>query len=854
MADTSIAVQLGLKGLASTEAGLKRFFGLIDKEGKAAAGGGVTALTSGLKRIALAAAGAASAYVSIRTITNGLRDIAKLGGDLSDLAARTNISVRNLVVMRQAFDDAGVGADRVSQSIALMQRQLAEAATSGSGPAADAISRLGLNIEELMAMAPDEQFRLLAERIGSVEDPAIRTGIAMDIFGRSGNDLVTLFKDAGAFEKAEQRLGALPEVLARNAETLDAISDSLASLPNRSRQFFAGIADQIGGLLRTVVEGIERIDLTRLGQKVGAFVNVAIEQWKAGRFSEFLGLSIEAGFEIGINLARAQFEKLRDWLGSTGFWSAIGTAAITFINGVTKTMVTALQLPLQLIAAAILHQASQHRYAFETVANHLRQIFAGVVNFLAEQLERVVNAALTAAGPLLRNVIPEVNVPRVEPQTREVEAAMTFAQAWEVAGEAMDEQADAVGRFFDNSTQAARELLELNNALAGETNSQGTALERLNRLVEEQIAKREAEAKAVGEVARSTEGLKVAVGELQRLREAERATKERLQALDREKAAIEADFTRTEAEKFAARRAILEQETALLRQIVDQLRERASLAGIGVEEREQMLGRADTFDKQLGTTEGQLQGMGPDPASMGQQMSATITQLQNQFGTVQQQIARGFSTTIQSAVNGVAASIEGLLQGTMNWADALQNVGRSIINGVISAISRMVAEWIAGRALMAAKEIFFSTQETAAKAPSALLTSITSYGVAAIIGLAALTAAMAAMGGFAEGGFTGAGGSLEPAGLVHRGEFVVPADRVSEFGVGFFESIRQGGLTPSDTVASTPGAASESQGRPVTIILVDSRNEARKWVESAEGQARIVEIVRNQRTEIGIAS
>ena len=179
--------------------------------------------------------------------------------------------------MRQAFDDAGIGADRVSQSVALMQRQLAEAATSGSGAAADAISRLGLNIQDLLAMAPDEQFRLLAERIGSVEDPAIRTGIAMDIFGRSGNDLVTLFKDAGAFEQAEKRLGALPDVLARNANTLDAISDSLANLPNRSRQFFAGVTDQIGGFLRTVLEGIERIDLTRLGQKVGAFIRVAIE-------------------------------------------------------------------------------------------------------------------------------------------------------------------------------------------------------------------------------------------------------------------------------------------------------------------------------------------------------------------------------------------------------------------------------------------------------------------------------------------------------------------------------------------------------------------------------------------------
>jgi hypothetical protein len=853
MAETSIAVRLGLTGLASTEAGLKRFFGLVNKEGRAASGG-VTALTSGLKRIALAAAGAASAYVSIRTITNGIRDIAKLGGDLSDLAARSNISVRNLVVLRQAFDDAGVGAERVSQSIALMQRQLAEAATSGTGPAADAISRLGLSIEQLLALSPDEQFRLLAERIGSVEDPAIRTGIAMDIFGRSGNDLVTLFKDAGAFDQAEKRLGALPDVLARNANTLDAISDSIANLPNRSRQFFAGVTDQIGDFLRTVFEGIERIDLTRLGQKFGAFVKVAIEQWRAGKFAEFISLTIEAGFELGINAARAQLGKLQEWLGSPGFWSSVGLAFITFINGVTKSLVTALQLPLQLVAAAILYQASQYRYTFETIANLLRQVFAGVVNFLADQLERVINTALNAARPLLRELVPEVNVPRVAPQTREVEAAMTMAEAWEVAGAAMDDQADAVRRFFDNSTQAARELLDLNHALAGETNSQGSVLERLTRLIDEQIAKREAEARAVTEVAKSTEGLKVAVGELQRLREAERATKERLQALDRERAVIEGDFTRTEAEKFAARRAILEEETALLRQIVEQLRERASLAGISGEEREQILGRADSFDKQLGTAEGQLEGMGPDPTSMAQQMSDTITQLQNQFGTFQQQIARGFSTTIQSAVNGVAASIEGLLQGTMNWADALQNVGRSIINGVISAIGRMVAEWIAGRALMAAKEIFFSAQETAAKAPNALMTSITSYGIAAIVGLAALTAAMAAMGGFAEGGFTGAGAKMEPAGVVHRGEFVVPADRVSEFGVGFFESIRQGSLTPADTASATPSAGTGGEGKPVTIILVDSRNEARQWVESAEGQARIVEIVRNQRTEIGIAS
>jgi hypothetical protein len=164
----------------------------------------------------------------------------------------------------------------------------------------------------------------------------------------------------------------------------------------------------------------------------------------------------------------------------------------------------------------------------------------------------------------------------------------------------------------------------------------------------------------------------------------------------------------------------------------------------------------------------------------------------------------------------------------------------------------MVAEWIVGRALIAAKEILFSSKEAAAKAPSALMTSITSYGVAAIVGLAALTAAMAAMGSFASGGYTGTGERFEPAGLVHRGEFVVPADRVQEFGVGFFENIRQGRVGPDEVTPQSGGQ--EGGNRPLTVVLVDSRSEAKHWAESAEGQAVIVNVVRNARTEIGIPS
>ena len=50
---------------------------------------------------------------------------------------------------------------------------------------------------------------------------------------------------------------------------------------------------------------------------------------------------------------------------------------------------------------------------------------------------------------------------------------------------------------------------------------------------------------------------------------------------------------------------------------------------------------------------------------------------------------------------------------------------------------------------------------------------------------------------FAEGGYTGDGAKYQPAGIVHAGEYVIPAQRVSEWGAGFFEAIRQGRFSPA---------------------------------------------------------
>jgi hypothetical protein len=218
-----------------------------------------------------------------------------------------------------------------------------------------------------------------------------------------------------------------------------------------------------------------------------------------------------------------------------------------------------------------------------------------------------------------------------------------------------------------------------------------------------------------------------------RLAQMEKEAKAKLLEIEERRALIEGDFSITDAEKWRLKQAALEEERGALQEIVRALREKAALESDSTA-REQMLSRADAFDQKLSGVNRSLGTQGPNPDSLAQQMTASLTGLQNQFGTTAQKIARGFTGLIGSAVDSVAESLSGLLTRTMDWGDALRNIATTMGTAVINAISRMFAEWLVGRAMMAMKNILFSKAEgaadLAAKLPGAAATSISSWGIA----------------------------------------------------------------------------------------------------------------------------
>lgn len=138
---------------------------------------------------------------------------------------------------------------------------------------------------------------------------------------------------------------------------------------------------------------------------------------------------------------------------------------------------------------------------------------------------------------------------------------------------------------------------------------------------------------------------------------------------------------------------------------------------------------------------------------------------------------------------------------------------------------------------------------------------------------AAVFAALEAMAAFAEGGVVegpGTGTSDSILARVSKGEFIIPAAQVREFGPAFFESIRTGALRAQDLAGAIAprmgvlpvlagGNASGGQGvnvegHRVSIMMAHSRSEQIEFWRSAEGRKLFVELARRHRINIGIGT
>ena len=243
---------------------------------------GIARVQSSMRNLQAATAGLMGAFVAMRStiasfqaVFDGMKNALDLGGKFADLSASTGASVSELVMLSQAFQNAGMGAEAVGPMIARFQKALAGVNEEGQSTAS-ALQKLGLNALALNRMSVAAQFQELGRAISSIEDPAERTRRAMELFGRSGAQMLALFRDPEAFTRAAAEIGTMGDVLEANAGKFDSMSDALTTVGGKMDQFFVGLMSGTGGA--DALERAATIDFTPMGQAVGG-VGSSLKGW-----------------------------------------------------------------------------------------------------------------------------------------------------------------------------------------------------------------------------------------------------------------------------------------------------------------------------------------------------------------------------------------------------------------------------------------------------------------------------------------------------------------------------------------------------------------------------------------------
>ncbi len=247
------------------------------------------------------AAGLAAAATAAAGLAVGVKSALDLGGALSDLSSRTGVAAGQLRILQEAFARNGLSAEQVGPAINKMQRALVEAG-DGAGPTAKAFQTLGLSVEGLRGMDASSQFAAIGQAINALPDPAARAAAAMQLFGRSGGEMLTLFANSGAMAEAARSVGDQADILTRNANLFDQASDILGSVATKMQGFFVGVADTLVPALMPLLEAADGIDLSGLGQDLGNAIAFGLTVITSGNLGNILSAQLKLSGAQFINL------------------------------------------------------------------------------------------------------------------------------------------------------------------------------------------------------------------------------------------------------------------------------------------------------------------------------------------------------------------------------------------------------------------------------------------------------------------------------------------------------------------------------------------------------------------------
>lgn len=714
--------------------------------------------------------------MSLGALVEGTKAAIEYGANIKRLADQANISAEAFQKLAFAATEAGMGQDELSTSLNTMNRNLAQAA-QGASKQNKAIEDLHLNTAELLALPVEEQLQEIARAYENSENKTRAWADVVALLGRNSATTRKLLEDMGkaGIDQANEN------IIMNEAEV-----ESLHKKEAAVKLFWMNVKAITGQIVARPGDAL----LSMFAGPQGAL----------------------AAFEMMGNRGP---EKKKEGMSSGQIASELEESEA--MKSAKEKEIKALS-EVQKAYEGPIEAAKRLRNEAEMLMRQWDVLSLQKGNPLA-QLEAV--RLRTEAAKLAGEANREDEKASREKALHESEMKDIYAKITQLETKR--------GPLNEQIAQAKSRETELANQLAGLSEKSLTHDAEEKRILTEILAvKTEISALEEKDAIQRVEQM-IKIQDIQNRREAIAI------------AAIEHDYNLSDNQKWDEKQNILRRVVAEQEAYIANMKKIADDSAAPQGARDKASNAVSSGENAIAGSKEQMGAMGPNPNSIGGQIDAGI---KSAIGHAQT-LAQVIGSTVGNAISKVNDGIKSWINGTMTFKQAMQNAGQKIFSDFASraedaflamlekyAISKL--KMFAIDEAMAAKGLLLSAASAAKSLimwiPAAIAASISSWGIAAAIGAAAVIGIVAS-GGFEAGGFTG-GQEGEAAGIVHGQEFVWSAPAVRAIGAGNLERAHQAALGSGGGVSAGGGASGASGNIILAMSPEDIARSQRRYTDA----------------------
>lgn len=250
-----------------------------------------------------AAIGVGVAFGAMATAAAGAFAVISQGIDkaasFQDIADMTGGSAEGFANFAVSAKVAGVEMNDIASASVKLTKALT-GVDDESKAAGAALAAIGINIKDFKALRPDEQIEAVAKALGNFEEGAGKTAVALDLFGKSGANVLKFLKDY------QENGGAVKILTEEQIKAADEYGDANARARAQLELYVTAASTQFIPIFTAVMTLAKELiqEFTGLGTEANALGNNNGVQTFADNAVNYLGTVLNAiqlvarGFDI----------------------------------------------------------------------------------------------------------------------------------------------------------------------------------------------------------------------------------------------------------------------------------------------------------------------------------------------------------------------------------------------------------------------------------------------------------------------------------------------------------------------------------------------------------------------------